>query len=458
MRLFVSLFLCCFLILLFHCSEPQQNQEPVSVQITAEIVHLLNAWYPSAIDESNGGFHPLWTWNWENRDDGKKGIVTQARHTWSTAQAAVRFPAWPYFRRAAETGVQFLQSVLWDSVYGGFYDYRERLRNNHRMQDVNDTKRAYGNAFGIYALSSYFEMTGDTSALLLAQKTFNWLENHAYDPEYGGYFNHLQRNGMPMHLDFPRPKIGSEDGIGWKDYNSSIHILEAYTNLYRIWPDSLLNERLTELFIRIRDGFVTERGFLHLFFQSDWTPVSYQDSSETVRNRRLYFDHVSFGHDLETAYLLIEAANVLNQPEDSAFRSKTRLMVDHAIRFGWDNKHGGFFEGAYYFKGDSIPTIVDRTKTWWVQAEGLNALLLMAGRYPENPKYRVHFEKQWQYIKKYLIDSQYGGWYSDGLDHDRKARKKLKGHHWKASYHNLRALLNCEEMLNKELTHNLSSE
>jgi mannobiose 2-epimerase len=451
MRHFVSLFLFCSLIVFFHCSEPQQSQEPVSVQISAEIVHLLNAWYPRAVDESNGGFHPVWTWNWEDRDDGKKGIVTQARHTWSAAQAAMRFPARPHFRQAAETGYQFLRSVLWDSVYGGFYEYREDPVEDHQIQGVDDTKRTYGNAFGIYALSAYFELTGDTSALLIAQKTFYWLESHAYDPEYGGYFNHLKRSGLPAHLDFPPRKIGSEDGIGWKDYNSSIHILEAYTGLYRIWPDSLLNKKLTELFIRIRDGFVTERGFLHLFFQSDWTPVSYRDSSETVRNSRLYFDHVSFGHDLETAYLLIEAAKVLGLPEDPAFQSKTRLMVDHAIRYGWDNRHGGFFESAYYLKGNSLPTIVDRQKTWWVQAEALNALLLMAGRYPEDPKYRSYFEKQWQYIKKYLIDQEYGGWYSDGLDHNRKARKYLKGHHWKASYHDLRALLNCEEMLRENI-------
>ena len=254
-----------------------------------------------------------------------------------------------------------------------------------------------------------------------------------------------------MHLGLPPEKIGSGDGIGWKDYNSSIHIMEAYTSLYNIWPDGLLKKRLTDIFIRIRDVFIGRRGFIHLFFQADWTPVSYQDSSETVRNEHLYFDHVSFGHDLETAYLLIEAAEALELPETPAFQSKTRLMVDHAIKYGWDKNHGGFFESAYYTKDDSMPDIVDLGKTWWVQAEGLNALLLMADRYPKDRKYRLYFEKQWHYIQTFLIDHRYGGWYSDGLDHDRRARKYLKGHHWKACYHNLRALLNCEKMLQENI-------
>ena len=437
----------CLVLALTQCTQVQHNHEPIAVQISAETTRLLNTWYPRSVDESAGGFFPVWTWNWENRDDGRKGIVTQARHTWSAAQASMRFPESPHLREAAENGYQFLRSVLWDSVYGGFYEYRGSNGKNHTIPGIDNTKRAYGNAFGIYALSAYFELTADTSALLLAQKAFYWLEGHACDPEYGGYFNHLERNGSPVHLSLPPEKIGSDDGIGYKDYNSSIHILEAYTCLYRIWPDSLVKERLTDIFIRIRDVFVTGRGFLHLFFQADWNPVSYKDSSETVRNEHLYFDHVSFGHDLETAYLLIEAAKALELPETPALRSKTRLMVDHAVKYGWDNHHGGFFESAYYMKGDSLPAIVDSSKTWWVQAEGLNALLLMANRYPKDPKYRSYFEKQWQYIQTFLIDHQTGGWYSDGLDHDSKARKYLKGHHWKACYHNLRALLNCEEML-----------
>ncbi|MBN1782650.1 AGE family epimerase/isomerase [bacterium] len=444
----IIVFLICT-ALLCQC-RPVPSQSPagtlsaVHEEIPQACLSVLNTWYPLVVDTLYGGYRPVWTHDWKNRNDHRKGIVTQARHTWSTSVAAMAYPQNAVFSKAADSGYLFLKNVMWDSVFGGFYEYRGDDGMHHDSRSIDGTKRMYGNAFGIYALCAYAELTGSREALELAKQTFFWLEAHARDPEYGGYFNELMRDGTPMHLsDTPPPNLRT----GLKDYNSGIHILEAYTSLYRQWPDTLLRSRLTDVYHLILDRFVTNSGFLHLYYHNDWTPVSYRDSSDTVRRRNIYYDHVSFGHDVETAYLLIEAAHALNLPETDAFRKKTRLMVDHALNYGWDDTHGGMYEAAYYFKGEPIPEIVDFSKTWWVQAETLNALCLMSERYPEDSRYRICFLKQWQYIKQYMTDNQYCGWFENGLDRDSGASRRLKAHHWKTCYHNFRALLNCSRML-----------
>src|SRR5690606_28978301 len=106
------------------------------------------------------------------------------------------------------------------------------------------------------------------------------------DPVYGGYFNYTERDGTPLREGF--------EGTPPKDQNSSIHLLEAFTELYRVWPDPVLRDRLEELLVLIRDTLRVDPGHLTLFASADWTPVSYRDASEAVREANHYFDHVSF--------------------------------------------------------------------------------------------------------------------------------------------------------------------
>ena len=119
-------------------------------------------------------------------------------------------------------------------------------------------------------------------------------------------------------------------------------------------------------------------------------------------------------------------------------------MVDHALRWGWDDDAGGFYDRGYYFSGEDTLTIIEDTKNWWAQAEGLNTLLMMSELYPSDPmNYYEKFLKQWEYIDTYLIDHENGGWYPSGLDHEPEAEQAKKSHIWKSPYHTGRALMNC---------------
>jgi mannobiose 2-epimerase len=422
-------------------------------KITEEIekslqTELLDAWYPVTLDTACGGFLSDLTFDWHPYGPQNKMLVTQSRHVWTTSKAAVFYKGKNY-QKMAEHGFHFLRDKMWDEIHGGFYMLRNRKGDSIDIM-YRDEKRAYGNAFAIYALTAYYTMSGDFSALELAKKTFFWLEKHSYDHEYKGYFDAMTRDGSWLWQSDFRTAVFDSSTTSYKDFNSAIHLLEAFTELYRVWQDSLLCRRLSELFFIIRDTMTDERGYLVLFWNRDWTPVSLRDSSETVREKNFYLDHISFGHDMETAYLMLEALHVLQIKPDIKTLSLAKRMVDHSLAKGWDKKKGGFFNQGYYIDNMDSFSLLSEQKSWWVQAEGLNALLLMSKLFSEEDKYRHSFKKQWNYIRKYLIDHQHGGWYIFGLDKNPEAANMDKGYIWKANYHEMRALCNCLNMLKSE--------
>jgi mannobiose 2-epimerase len=166
---------------------------------------------------------------------------------------------------------------------------------------------------------------------------------------------------------------------------------------------------------------------MHQFFRPDWTPVPDLDS---------------FGHDIETGYLLIEAAEALHKADDPKTRAVAKSLVDHTLDYGWDKTNSGVYES-----GEVRGPVHDQRKVWWAQAEALNAFLTMARLYPDDPRnYRGLFEKHWAYCKANCIDAEHGEWYPDALDAGGNARAN-KASEWKAGYHTGRALMNAAEWL-----------
>lgn len=402
---------------------------------------MLNQWYPRSVDSLYGGFLSTFTYNFLPTGPQDKMIVTQARHVWSNAIASQLYPNARHYKECAQHGFAFLQNKMWDKIDGGFFTLVDRKGN------VKDStgKVTYGNAFGIYASAAWFKASGDTNALNLASNCFGWLEKHCHDPVYKGYYQDLLPNGTPVIRTAATPSTAT---TGYKDQNSSIHLLEAFTELYAVWPDPLLKERLHEMLVLVRDVITNKKGNLVLFLQPDWTPVSFKDSSESVILKHRNIDHVSFGHDVETAFLMLEASHALGLKNDTATMIVAKRMVDQALQKGWDAKTGGFYDEGYYFKNKKDISIIKNSKNWWAQAEGLNTLLLMADHFPNDPMhYFEKFKLMWRYIQTYLIDHDHGDWYQEGLDTRPGSKTELKGHIWKATYHQLRSLSNCVQRL-----------
>jgi len=402
---------------------------------------ITEAWYPRVIDTEYGGFLSNFDAEWNPDERQAKAIVAQSRHVWTCAQLSKAYPENSYLKEAALDGSQFLIEHFWDSEHGGFFWLTNQAGEAIPNQSGSFLKETYGNAFAIYALAAVYEVTGNKEALEAAQRGFAWLEYHAHDNNYGGYFEKLTLEGNPIWNtrpnDFP------------KGQNTTIHLLEAFTQLYKIWPDQQVKRRVEELKKLLLDRIIDPRGYLIQFFDEQWTPVSLQNLPPEQYHKLSFFDHVSFGHDVETAYLLWEADQVLGGEDQARVLEMGKRLLDHTLEHGWDPATGSIPDGGFYFTDATTCTIVRPERTWWAQAELLNALLMFGKLYPDDPhNYFAKAQKTWTYIQQNLVDHEHGGWYENGIDFSPESQQRPKSHIWKAAYHNSRALLNARHWLN----------
>ena len=391
---------------------------------------VLAQWFPRALDTAQGGYYQNYGEDWTRGASDDKAIVYQSRLLWVAAQASQRYPAQAEaYKGYARHGLDFLAGKMWDTQDGGFYWGLDDKGNPVR----NGEKHTYGISFAIYALSGDYAATQDPRSLALAQQAYRWLDVHAHDAKNGGYYEALTRAGKPIlaaTADGPNDEIGTR--YGFKTMNTHIHLLESLSALYHVWPDAGLRNRLEETFALVRDKIAVESvGCLNYQFTPDWRALP---------------DHDSFGHDVETAYLLTEAAEVLGRPDDARTWALARRIVDHALAFGWDADNGGFYDAGTVF--GSAPATTE--KIWWVQAEGLNALLLMHARYGhEDPRYWAAFNKQWDFIRLHQTDPTYGGWYPTVARDGTPPAGHVKSDGWTEAYHQGRALLNVSATLRR---------
>jgi len=387
---------------------------------------ILQKFFPVTVDEQGGGFYENYSLNWTRTAGGNKSIVYQSRLTWTSAAAAGRFPAQAsLYLDLTRRGAACLADKLWDKNSGGFY-----WQVGTNGQPTSDTKQMYGHAFGIYALAASYQATKDPATLDLAKKAFQWLEEHAHDNVNKGYFENIGVDGKPV-VRGGGNSVGAS--AGQKSMNTRIHILEALTGLYEVWPDPLLKTRVQEMLEICRDKVYSEPGYLTQFLTADWQRTSSPDS---------------FGHDVEAGYLMVEAADVLGQDDPRSWTA-ARHLVDHALQYGWNNQLGGLYDSGAMNAQGVVTGGLRTEKIWWVEAEQLNALLLQhehAGK--ETTKYWDAFVKEWDWISKYQIDHTNGGWWAT-VQADGTPASRVKADMWTECYHQARAMMNVSDRLRK---------
>lgn len=371
-------------------------------------VDLLDRWFPTCVSDL-GGYHQDYTREWTPVGSGSRLCVFQSRMAWLTAKVALENPAYlPY----ALHGLKELAEHFVDAASGAVawnLDAQRRPCGPHAGE-----RHAYGHAFAVYALAALGRH--EPTALDLAQSVFGYLERHHYDPLYSGYFEATDLSGAPVLDREGEDAIGTR--YGWKSQNTHLHLLEAFAELYRVWPDPLLERRLSELIELFLGALWAEPGWLHVYVDRDWTPIS---------------GNVSHGHDVEAAHLILDAARALGREEEGILAKCCRL-IDYALEVAWHDA-GGFF-----YAGTPHGVLTDETKNWWVQAEGLLGLGALYNL-TEDPRYDQALKDQWAWIRDYQIDSAYGGWF-ESVSRDGTPREPLiKGKDWKAAYHDGRALL-----------------
>jgi len=382
--------------------------------------NILPFWLDHSIDNDYGGFRGRITNDILIDKDEPKGLVLNARILWTFA-AAWQFSQNHKYLQMAKRAYDYIGRYFFDEKYGGAYwmlDCR-----GHRL---DDKKRIYGQAFVIYALAQYYSATKSPHPLKKAKKLFHLLEQKSRDKKCKGYFETYERD-WSLADDL---RLSEVDMNEKKSMNTHLHILEAYTNLYRIWKDALVRERLKEL-IEVFMGHIIRRDSFHfqLFFDEDW---------------RVKTDRISFGHDIEGSWLLCEAAKVL---ADDNLLSKVRntavKMAQRVLNEGMDEAGGVFYEADQQ-------GIIDSDKHWWPQAEAVVGFL-NAYELSDDKNFFDAAQNTWRFIEDNIIDRKAGEWFWKVSSRGRPAIDEPKVSEWKGPYHNTRACIEIIKRLERIL-------
>jgi mannobiose 2-epimerase len=388
------------------------EQEKFSAQVAEHLFDFyLPFWCGPALDRENGGWM-AWLSNDLKPDRTQpKGLIVNARILWAFS-AAHRVRPQPIYAAMAERAFDFVMNKFWDAEHGGAF---WRLSDAGKVLD--DSKKIYGQAFYIYALAEFHRAFGSHAALDRTKELFELIERHAHDAKFGGYVEVCRRDWSEGG---PDARLSDKDMNEKKSMNNHLHVLEAYTNLHRVWPDARVAARLRELIdiflARILDARTKH---LHHFFDEQWN----------VRS-----DTYTFGHDIEASWLLCEAAEELH---DAKLLQRIQPVAVQMADVVFNEALGA--DGALGYEGKD-GKIVDPGRECWPQAEALVGFL-NAFDISRDEKFLAAALRVWNFIQQNLVDRVHGEWFWR-INPDGQPDQKLpKVSEWKGPYHASRACL-----------------
>ena len=384
--------------------------------------NILRFWQERMVDYRQGGFYGRIDGYNVLHPDAEKGAVLNARILWTFAAAARVLNNTPY-RILAARAYDYLMQRFIDREQGGVY-----WSLNADGTPLDTKKQTYAIAFAIYGLAEYVRLTNNQEALNAAIRLFEDLEAHAYkwDNEKmskckNGYVEALTRDWQPI-ADM---RLSEKDENGVFTMNTHLHVLEAYTNLYRVLKNVQRDdvqgtkERITKQLRTLIDIFANRifdpaTGHLMLFFDEKWQPSN---------------THTSPGHDIEAAWLLHEALEVLG---DEELLNQT-LPVIHSL--------------AQAAEDD----IMDE-KEWWCYAEAVVGYIDQWKLYQDEKPIESNInlelaETAFHYIQTHLMDRENGEWFWTILPDGTPDRTHDKAGFWKCPYHNSRMCIEIIERL-----------
>ena len=380
--------------------------------------NLLPFWRERSLDRERGGFIGEMDHDGAVRTGAAKGLVLNARLLWTFAALGRRL-AGTKDLDLARRAYAYLEKNFRDRVHGGYVWLVDA-----DGRPLPGDKKVYGQAFAIYALAEYHLATGDASGLAAARRVFELLERHAHDDANGGYLEACAADWSPTQ----ELRLSDGDMLAAKSMNTHLHVLEAYTTLYRAWPDSGVKARLRELIALFGERIVDRAaGHLRPFFDERWTPLA---------------EGYTYGHDIEASWLLAEAAAALGDEQLEAEVSGWAMALARAVL-----AEGVDRDGALVYEGrDGI--VVDGRRDWWCQAEaavGFQNAYQASGE----PAFAAAAAGVWRFVESALVDRVNGEWFwrvrADGsVD---TAMPKVSA--WKCPYHTVRACLELMERLER---------
>ena len=389
------------------CSAPTPEIKTTRLvtETTNNLAENILPFWENYTPDPNGGFYGTVLNDGTPVLEAPKGCVLIARILWTFSNAYMHFKNEAYLKLANRAQEYFLAHFI-DKEFGGTY-----WTVDADGTPLDDQKQTYAIAFAIYGLAAHFQATQNQESLQQAIELYQILEEKTFDPVNGGYIESFKRN-------WEKPERYGYDGKGeaTKTMNTHLHVLEAYSQLYKVWPDSGLKSQLERLVNVFQEKIIDKkRWHQNLFLTSEWENLEQIDS---------------YGHDVELSWLLTEAAEVLKDEvliQES--KSIALKLIDAQMQEGWNPEGSMLYERE---NGEAKGGL-----EWWPQAESVVAFY-NAWEISGDEKYLDAAITTWEWIKNNLVDNEYGGWYGglgpDGQPNINRPKISL----WKCPYHNSR--------------------
>lgn len=384
-------------------------------EVHIELTERILPFWMKLTDEKYGGIFGQVDYDLHVDEKADKGGIVTARFLW-TFSAAYRVTGNEAYLKTAQHLYHFLKERVYDEEFAGLYwlvDYKGNPKDTR--------KHVYTQSFGVYALSEYFRASKDEDALELAKKLFFLIEDKGFDHDANAYREEFDREWNEV----PNEMLSENGLLADITMNTHIHVLEAYTTLYKVWPTEQVKERITNLLHILHEKiYNNETKFLGVFFDKEWNSL---------------IDLKSFGHDIEASWLIDEAIKAIGI-ENPAF---DQMVLDIAY-----NIAGCAIEEDGSLINEQAGNELDRTRIWWVQAEAIVGFYNAYER-TKDEKFLTLAEGLWQYIKNHIIDSRENGEWLWAVDPEGAPLNFNVGDPWKASYHNGRFCLEIMERVAK---------
>ena len=384
-------------------------------EVKGQLVDQIIPFWKNLRDDAYGGYYGWLDYDLKLDKKAVKGCILNSRITWFFANAYMLLGDESLLDEARH-GYEFLRDKCIDRENGGIF-----WSLNYDGTPADTTKHTYNQAFAIYALSSYYEASKDAGALALARELYQIIETRCMDRE--GYLEAFDRTFTPVEND----KLSENGVIADKTMNTLLHVFEAYTELYRVAGDEDVKERL--------------KWILDIVAKKIYNPNLHRQEVFFDAHYHSIIDLHSYGHDIETAWLLNRGIDVLGD-------AKCKKKMDPVI----DDLTERIFEVA--FNGHSLANecekgIVNSHRVWWVQAEAVVGFINGYQRHPDRTDYLKAAQAEWEFIKTYIIDDRPGSeWYWETYEDGRPVENRPIVEAWKCPYHNGRM---CFEVIRRKV-------
>ena len=345
--------------------------------------------------------------------DAPRGAILNARILWAFSAAYAAMHKSEYLVAAMHAKEWFIKYFC-DHKHGGVY---WSVGPDGRRLD--DKAQLYAQGFAIYGLSEFYKVSHDDQALKAAVNIFRIVEKYFHDEEHGGYIEALSRDFSPL-ADM---SLSAHDINADKTMNSHLHLLEAYANLYKVWPVPELRARIVELLDIVGEKVMGPDGHLQLYFRRDWSVLP---------------GAVSYGHDIETSWLALECAMAVG---DIDVVTRVRPW---ARRLGLAGNEGLLADGSMRYEKRTDGSF-DDSRQWWVEAEAVVGNFWLWKYHGDDAAADRAFAL-WAWIRDHLLRPD-GEWQWAILPDGSPDLSQPKAGFWKCPYHNARMCLEVLKLL-----------